>query len=345
MGTPKIGTSEYMAPEAFEGNIVPFLADRTDVWSIGVVLHVIFVGHFPSPMLLQQSPEKYLSTKSWDRVSVSGRDLLGQMLRRDPAKRPTVSDALRHPWLTRVLDDQIEISPAMPAAIRTFVASPGLRRFGLIVAARETDDSDLTGLRQLYQVMQRACDGNLTREAAVKISQQGGPAAAAATEIVSGFDSIDTDNSGTVDWTELVAAALGALTAVKCVFPSPVGTACYNAGILSEPEPEYATGWMPQLQEDSCWRAFDLLSQGMGTISAISLFSYLMPCDAESWSEINGSNTGMHEEIVFQGRTTRLGELDSLVREVDMSGGLNRDGFLGLMQGLPVKHKNEAYLV
>merc|ERR1712007_102840 len=90
--------------------------------------------------------------------------------------------------------------------------------------------------------------------------------------------------AGTVDWTELVAAALGARSAVKCAFPNEVGTACYNAGILSEPEPEYATGWnwIPNLQEDSCWRAFDLLSQGMGSISGVALSNYLMPCDGES---------------------------------------------------------------
>eukprot|EP00971_Amphidinium_carterae_P090018 1782060-Amphidinium_carterae.1 len=42
--TPKIGTTEYMAPETYQGKVRQECADRTDLWSLGVLLHVVFVG-------------------------------------------------------------------------------------------------------------------------------------------------------------------------------------------------------------------------------------------------------------------------------------------------------------
>ena len=68
--TPKIGTTEYMAPEVFCGGAIDVaLADRMDMWSVGVIMHVIFVGHFPSPRLSSMGVDYYLSLPEWSGVS------------------------------------------------------------------------------------------------------------------------------------------------------------------------------------------------------------------------------------------------------------------------------------
>jgi calcium-dependent protein kinase len=74
--TPKIGTTEYMAPEAFNGQVAEKQADRIDMWSLGVVLHTMLTGHFPSPRLAKEPPTEYLSTPYWNRFSAGVRDLL-----------------------------------------------------------------------------------------------------------------------------------------------------------------------------------------------------------------------------------------------------------------------------
>lgn len=40
----KVGTKGYMSPEAWRGEIVGF---ESDVWSLGIVVYVVFVGELP----------------------------------------------------------------------------------------------------------------------------------------------------------------------------------------------------------------------------------------------------------------------------------------------------------
>merc|ERR1719507_2048419 len=148
--TPKIGTTEYMAPEAFAGRIKPMLADRTDVWSMGVLLHVIFIGHFPSPRLAEIELKEYLALPCWARVSSRGRDFLGTLLHHDPAQRPNVTTAMKHPWLSLAArPDSVRSAAHIPHAIKSFASSHELRRLALAVAARELDDRELVTVRRL----------------------------------------------------------------------------------------------------------------------------------------------------------------------------------------------------
>eukprot|EP00927_Polykrikos_kofoidii_P043084 TRINITY_DN3714_c0_g1_i1.p1 TRINITY_DN3714_c0_g1~~TRINITY_DN3714_c0_g1_i1.p1 ORF type:complete len:619 (+),score=99.00 TRINITY_DN3714_c0_g1_i1:123-1979(+) len=261
--TPKIGTTEYMAPEAFAGRVNAVLADRTDMWSIGVILHVIFIGHFPSPRLSEQTTEEYLSLRCWSRISATGRDLLGQLLRQEPAHRPTVTAALKHPWLAAAAKwSSAELATGIPSAVRSLATMSDLRRLALAAVAREVDDCDVASVRKLFQTLELECDGALTRPALEQVAWLPGAVGATATELAHAFDSIDSDGSQTIDWTELLACALGA-----------VADGCPKADAADEPEECVSLGLQdtPVLREDACWRAFDLLSLGSGAVTGMSL--------------------------------------------------------------------------
>lgn len=290
--TPKIGTTEYMAPEAFAGRVNAVLADRTDMWSIGVILHVIFIGHFPSPRLAEQSTEEYLSLPWWSRVSPTGRDLLGQLLRQDPAQRPTVTAALKHPWLAAASKwNTLEMATGIPAAVRAVSSMSDLRRLALIAAAREIDDRDACGVRKLFQTLELECDGALTRSALERVAWLPGPVGATATELAHAFDTIDSDGSQTIDWTELLACALGAVAD---------GGAKLDGGDEAEESPSQRSTGSPTgrprpsrellfLREEACWRAFDLLSLGTGMVTGVTLSQLL---DSQAPATARGGGGG-----------------------------------------------------
>lgn len=258
MMTPKIGTTEYMAPEAFGGQVCETQADRIDMWSVGVVLHTMLTGHFPSPRLSKEPPDEYLSTPYWGRFSVEARDILSRLLHYRPAQRLTTTAALRHPWLAAAVDvGDLEQVNGIPDAIRTYAMFPGLRRLVLVAAAREVDDRDIYTVRRLFQKLSLECDGVLSRKSLECVSCMTGTLGAAASELLRAFNAVDTDGSSTIDWTELVAAAL-------C---TPGAMARSAAGSDGDSNFEGAAGALEADGEDACWRAFDLLRQGNGAVS------------------------------------------------------------------------------
>ncbi|KAJ3678038.1 hypothetical protein LUZ60_001841 [Juncus effusus] len=112
-----VGTAGYMAPETLkeEGNY----DQKVDVWSAGILLHLILLGRHPfegtSDAILEvirASDELDFNTKEWSSVSYAARDLLSKMLRRDASSRISIDAILRHPWM--VLNTR-NIGPAVSA--------------------------------------------------------------------------------------------------------------------------------------------------------------------------------------------------------------------------------------
>lgn len=258
--SPKIGTMEYMAPEAH--NVVPEMhADRLDMWSLGVVLHTMLTGHFPSARLAKEPPEKYFQAPYWNQFSRNAKDILTRLLHFQASERINTAVALRHPFLPVLEDDQDMVS-GIPDAIRSYAVLPGLRRLVLVAAAREVDDRDLIDVRQIFQKLVLECDGAITRLSLECVACMAGTVGAVAAGLMDCFAAIDTDGSGTIDWTELVAAAL-------CTSGALVRT-----NIDGDSNFEGATGNAEADGEDACWRAFDLLRHGNGAVSCEAPLAY-----------------------------------------------------------------------
>ncbi|KAK8642742.1 hypothetical protein V6N13_012075 [Hibiscus sabdariffa] len=96
------GSPAYVAPEVLLGDY----SEKVDIWSAGVLLHVLLVGVLPfQGDSLKAVFEAITNVKLdfhsgiWESVSKPARDLLARMLTRDVSSRITADEALRHPWI------------------------------------------------------------------------------------------------------------------------------------------------------------------------------------------------------------------------------------------------------
>jgi serine/threonine protein kinase len=102
------GTPAYMAPEVINQRY----DCQADVWSAGVMMWQLLTGRFPfwenvRDCTLQQvwtailTQDVDFNAPELRQLSPTARDLLRQMLARDPRDRITASEALQHEWLRR----------------------------------------------------------------------------------------------------------------------------------------------------------------------------------------------------------------------------------------------------
>ncbi|CAE6453519.1 APG_G0004710.mRNA.1.CDS.1 [Saccharomyces cerevisiae] len=102
------GSPPYMAPEVLyseEG----YYADRTDIWSIGILLFVLLTGQTPweLPSLENEDfvffieNDGNLNWGPWSKIEFTHLNLLRKILQPDPNKRVTLKALKLHPWVLR----------------------------------------------------------------------------------------------------------------------------------------------------------------------------------------------------------------------------------------------------
>uniref|UniRef100_A0A8C1Z5E3 SNF-related serine/threonine-protein kinase n=1 Tax=Cyprinus carpio TaxID=7962 RepID=A0A8C1Z5E3_CYPCA len=97
------GSLAYSAPEILLGE--EYDAPAVDIWSLGVILYMLVCGHPPfqeandSETLIMIMDCRYNVP---NHVSQECKDLISQMLQRDPAKRASLTEIESHPWLQGV---------------------------------------------------------------------------------------------------------------------------------------------------------------------------------------------------------------------------------------------------
>jgi len=93
------GTLDYLPPEMIEGNTHD---DKVDLWSLGVLTYEFLVGK--PPFEAENNNETYRRITKVDlkfpaHVSEGARDIITQLLRKDPNQRISLDKCLEHPWI------------------------------------------------------------------------------------------------------------------------------------------------------------------------------------------------------------------------------------------------------
>jgi serine/threonine protein kinase len=99
-----VGSDFYLAPEVFSHK-QGYDACKADVWSMGIMLHVLLIGSFPfEGESREEALASYFSAKTSFRelqnsdCDPSCLELVSSMLDMNPELRPNMSEVLRSPW-------------------------------------------------------------------------------------------------------------------------------------------------------------------------------------------------------------------------------------------------------
>lgn len=109
----KAGTSFYCAPEVKSSK--PYNAEKADIWSLGITLHVMMTGFWP---YLGQTEKEVLSNAKKGKVNIADDqlsqtlvDFLNTMLVINPLDRPDVPTLLKHKWFSQETESDLVFTP------------------------------------------------------------------------------------------------------------------------------------------------------------------------------------------------------------------------------------------
>ncbi|XP_043482827.1 peripheral plasma membrane protein CASK isoform X7 [Leptopilina heterotoma] len=101
-GVGRIGCPHFMAPEVIQRRQY---GKAGDVWSAGVLLHILLTGTLPFVGSRDRLREAIcrgrvqMETHLWDNISETAKDLIQRMLTTDVNHRITIQEVLNHKWL------------------------------------------------------------------------------------------------------------------------------------------------------------------------------------------------------------------------------------------------------
>ena len=207
----RVGTAYYVSPEILDGNYTA----KCDVWSAGVLLYILlsglppFNGHNDGEIFQKVKTIKFSFPEGFKNVSNEAKDLINHMIIAEK-NRYSAKEALSHPWFKILNKENKELKNIKfdPSFLEEYNKANHLKKLVLLFIASRIGDNEINDLKVAFKALDKDNDGQISLEEFkdglkqlpnVKISDE---------KMVEYFDSIDTDKSGKIDYTEFIAATL-----------------------------------------------------------------------------------------------------------------------------------------
>lgn len=203
----KAGTPYYVAPEVLAGKY----NEKCDVWSCGVIAYILLCG--VPPFYGDTDPEILAAVKKgefdfpspeWDEITPEGKGLITEMLTMSTAKRPAFSVLSGHAWLSsHVKKSNGKLHSGLKKSLESFGKKSKLKKLALTCIAQQLNDEEIKQLSESFKTLDVNGDGTLTiKELTDGMALQKIPVPEAM------LKGLDTDGSGSIDYTEFIAATL-----------------------------------------------------------------------------------------------------------------------------------------
>jgi len=165
----RCGSLMYVSPDVLCGE---GYTDKCDLWSLGVIVWMLLTGVPPfdgdDEILMKKiraGQANWSRNGTWEKIPVSGMEFLGQLLEKDPTKRPSAREALQHTWLAPSAETgacSAALNGKMLRSMQRYLDGSSLRRALLQFVAHELDSGETHDLQEVFLAMDRTNKGTLS---------------------------------------------------------------------------------------------------------------------------------------------------------------------------------------
>merc|ERR1711920_1017639 len=211
----KSGTPDYEAPELVilrEGKSNQGYDKEVDVWACGVILYVMLSGNLPFQgkdqlETAQKIKAGELHWKGFDRVSADAKDLIKRLLIVNQHERATMDEALKHTWIMNVAPNASPVGCTEAASnLKKFAHMNKLQQEALHLVARRMDERKMEQLRDIFMKFDTKGKGTINLHDLRACLAQAGVTDEETVHSLA--QAVDADHSGSIDYTEFLAASL-----------------------------------------------------------------------------------------------------------------------------------------
>eukprot|EP00826_Nyctotherus_ovalis_P024651 TRINITY_DN1902_c0_g1_i7.p1 TRINITY_DN1902_c0_g1~~TRINITY_DN1902_c0_g1_i7.p1 ORF type:complete len:475 (-),score=129.55 TRINITY_DN1902_c0_g1_i7:141-1565(-) len=206
------GTRHYIAPEVIrEGKYTK----ACDIWSLGVILHVLLSGYFPigganAEQIFAATvafKEPSFKMEVWNGVSAAAKDLVKKMMNPDCETRITAAAALEHPWFNMKKE---ELPPAIPEILKSlhdYGQASKIKRKILNMLVKGLSSKDLAGFNEAFTALDKNHTGLITCKE-IEDYLRGVGYTATAEEFENYTRRINKDGEAYINYSEFISAAM-----------------------------------------------------------------------------------------------------------------------------------------
>eukprot|EP00929_Paragymnodinium_shiwhaense_P001086 TRINITY_DN1012_c0_g3_i1.p1 TRINITY_DN1012_c0_g3~~TRINITY_DN1012_c0_g3_i1.p1 ORF type:complete len:494 (-),score=99.74 TRINITY_DN1012_c0_g3_i1:95-1576(-) len=207
----KAGTPYYVAPQVLSSQGYD---EKCDIWSCGVILYILLCGYPPfygdndSQILRCVKRGVYdFPSPEWDDISSDAKSMIKLMLMYDSKMRPSADVCLQHHWIQQKSAKSTgKVSRDLGGKLKAFRGSSKLKKVALTAIAQQLKDEDIVELQKTFQLLDKNGDGTLTPAEITDGMKSHGVAFPPELEGI--LRQLDTDGSGSIDYTEFIAATI-----------------------------------------------------------------------------------------------------------------------------------------
>mmetsp|Transcript_26093 Transcript_26093/g.75310 ORF Transcript_26093/g.75310 Transcript_26093/m.75310 type:complete len:474 (-) Transcript_26093:156-1577(-) len=215
----KAGTPYYVAPQVLLGK---GYNEKCDIWSCGVICYILLCGYPPFNGDTDNEILKAVKKGSfdfpdidWARATADVKDFITKMLTFDAAQRPSAEELLLHDWLkpANAAAAEVVIGADLAMNMKKFRSASKLKKVAVTMIAQSLKDSEIQALRETFIALDNNKDGSLTQKEILDgLKKHNIPMPDDFMQILEG---LDTDGSGSIDYSEFIASSLSARMYMK----------------------------------------------------------------------------------------------------------------------------------
>jgi len=155
--TQRVGTVYTMSPEV----IFRRYTNKADMWSIGVIAYALIADKAPFDdngrpdeimKIIEKGKYSFTPASTWDNVTELMKDFISNLLKFNPDRRFSATQALNHSWIKENLEEKGPCEVTLDKTNKKIMVSnhQGLKRLALYTIASRISTQEVDHIRQVF---------------------------------------------------------------------------------------------------------------------------------------------------------------------------------------------------